>query len=205
MKRILLALLFALIFTLPVFAQDDNTAVPTDTDVPALETEQVIATQEVVIIVTQTPAEDATATDTPEPEATAVVIDINVDVTDSTDGAGTTETPPPSDNTFERLALLALLLLLIVDKISGHFLSLKLANMVPMEWRQVAGGFVENAQRTGLQTAYDRVKATEDTWDDSVLFEGAKIIGWEFITNPDGSVTAQRIKSVTPPVVSPQG
>lgn len=82
MKRY--ALIFALLtilllLTVSALAQDDATAVPTE-DVPAetleatadaLETEQVIATQEVVVIVTQTPEQSPTPTLTPTPEMTA--------------------------------------------------------------------------------------------------------------------------------------
>lgn len=81
MKRYALFALLTIMLLLSVsaLAQDDATAVPTE-DVPAetleatadaLETEQVIATQEVVVIVTQTPEQSPTPTLTPTPEMTA--------------------------------------------------------------------------------------------------------------------------------------
>lgn len=204
MKRLIalfaLLILFALMTTVAVYAQD--TPVPTDeisaetAEPTALATDEAAGTQEVIIIVTQTPENSPTPTLTPTPEMTAVP-GTGGDGDGGTGGTG--DTVPPAgmnpDLVFVGLVLLSLIFGL-ADKFSNYTLSKKLAEAIPADWQPV----IEQGANTARRIVYERAGAfadsTESPVDNNLLNEEMKRAGWEFYTAADGVQHARKI--VTP-------
>lgn len=170
---ILLALLFA--STLTTFAQDATPATSIVEPNPVL---------------VELPA--ATAEATPP----VIVPDVNVVINNP---VPTTGNPASTNDDVLSKLLLAGLALWIIDKISGHFISMRLAALVPPDYRKPVEDAVETAEKRALEAAYRYTKSTADPTDDTYLTNGARIVGWKFTEHPDGSVTASRIEPVPDP------
>lgn len=207
MKRLIALFVILLMMSLPVFGQDSSTAVPTE-DVPAetaeptaAATDEAIATQDVIIIVTQTPAESPTPTLTPTPEMTAVA------GTGGDDGDGNTGDNSGASDPLYFLAVGVLIVVLafgMLDRWTNYQLSQKAISQIPPEWLPFIQKGIETAQKVGYERAAALVQGTPQKWDDNLLNEQMKNAGWEFYTTADGVQNARKIVT-SPPAVSPQG
>lgn len=168
-KKLMLIVLFMIASSFfPIMAQEE----PAET---VQATEAAAQTVEPTLDVTAEPTLVATAT--PEPPAPPPA---------STDGSGLYYA-------VVIVVLIGMFALAIIDRVTNYRLQKIAVSQIPPEWVGPIMKLVETAQQQGFERAAAIVQETPQDWDDNLLKEAMKSVGWELYIGPDGKPHPRRI------------